>query len=240
MGVVRMAVALGALTMSVPLMAQDSRSRVDQSRVESGREARPRDSRDNVKDKSRAKDQGNGTGYSRNEIKTEGRSYPRNNPRSDDRGAREVRRVDPRVDPRGDVRVESRRRADERLDVRMGRRDDRYDRRDERYDRRATYHFNDRDFRQRDVLAITAWFRGSRGALVYGSRDQYVRRDRYDVRPGFFLSSMLFAHLEILPYDLDLELGLLPWYLERRIYGRSVLVIDVRTRLVVDVYDIDW
>jgi hypothetical protein len=127
-----------------------------------------------------------------------------------------------------------------RRDDRYDRRDERYDRRDERYDRRATYHFNDRDFRQRDLLAITAWFRGSRGALVFGSRDQYVRRDRYDFRPGIFLSSMLFARLEILPYDLDLELGLLPWYLERRLYGRTVLIIDLRTRLVVDVYDIDW
>jgi len=74
---------------------------------------------------------------------------------------------------------------------------------------------------------------------VYGGYDRDQYGVRYALRPGLYLSMSVFSRLDILPYDIEYELGELPWYLERRIYGRTVLVIDVRTRLVVDMYDID-
>ena len=83
---------------------------------------------------------------------------------------------------------------------------------------------------------ITIWFR-NRGLM---HAPAYGLRDRYDFRPGIYLSTMIFARLDVLPFDLELELGPLPWYLERRIYGRTVLVIDTRTRLLVDMYEMDW
>ena len=62
---------------------------------------------------------------------------------------------------------------------------------------------------------------------------------RYSFRPGIYLSLAVYSQLGVLPYDLEYELGDLPWYLERRIYGDTVLVIDRRTRMVVDIYQLD-
>lgn len=201
MRVLRTALALGALTLSVPVFAQGSRYGLDRTRVERGRAERGR------------------------VTPGDRRNQPEN--RFDRNGSRPSR-PDDRYD-----------RGDDRYD----RRDDRYDRRDDRYDRRDDYRIYDRERRSRDVVVISSWFRGLGHA--YGLRDRiYMRdriyRDRYDFRPGLYLSSVIFARLDVLPFDLVLRLGPLPWYCERRLYGRTVLVIDTRSRMIVDAYDIDW
>jgi len=71
-------------------------------------------------------------------------------------------------------------------------------------------------------------------------RDRLFYRDHHDFLPGLYLSPVIFTRLDLLPFDLALELGPLPWYCERRMYGRTVLIIDTRSRMIVDVYDIDW
>ena len=91
----------------------------------------------------------------------------------------------------------------------------------------------------RERIVISGWFRGY-GAPWLRMRDRVYDRDRYEFSPGFYLSPAVFARLDILPFDLVLQLGPLPWYLERRMYGRTVLIIDTRSRMIVDMYDIDW
>ncbi len=126
---------------------------------------------------------------------------------------------------------------------------DRYDRRDGRNDNRYSpygrfvpYRYGDRDFRSRDVLTITAWFRALPPARLsaYGYYDRGGLGVRYAFRPGLYLAMDVFMRLDVLPYDVELQLGELPWYLERRIYGNTVLVIDTRSRLVVDLFEVDY
>ncbi|MEK7239411.1 MAG: hypothetical protein AAB224_02400 [Gemmatimonadota bacterium] len=214
MRVLRAALAVGALTLSVPVLAQGSRYGLDRTRVDRSRVERPRVER--------------------------GRAEPGRV----EHGS-ETRRVDPRTSRRDDGRNvtpgDRRNQPDNRFDRsdnRPVRRDDRYDRRDDRYDRRDDYRVYDRDRRGRDVVVIGSWFRGLGHA--YGLRDRIYQRDRYDFRPGLYLSSVIFARLDMLPFDLVLRLGPLPWYYERRMYGRTVLIIDTRSRMIVDVYDVDW
>jgi hypothetical protein len=250
MGVYRTALVLGALTLSIPAFGQDSRYGVDRSRAERGRQDGRSDSRAESKNNDKNSGRNNGKSSAGKNGQEANRSYTPNGNRSytpgenrsytpgDNRTNRAGRRDETRADPR--VRVDDR---SNRVEVRTGRRDDQYDRRDTRYDRRdtrydgrANYRYDAGDFRRRDVPMITIWFR-NRGLM---HAPAYGLRDRYDFRPGIYLSTMILARLDVLPFDLELELGALPWYLERRIYGRTVLVIDTRTRLVVDMYDFDW
>lgn len=239
MGAYRKALVLGALTLSIPVFGQSSRSSDDRSRAEKGRV----DGRSDSRAKSENNGRNNGNNSARNTVQNDKRSYtpgdnrnasrndrPSYNP-NDVRTEKVGRRDETRVDPR--VRMDDR---TNRVDVRVERRDDRYDRRDVRYDGRANYRYDAGEFRRRDVPVITIWFR-NRGLM---HAPAYGLRDRYDFRPGIYLSTMIFARLDVLPFDLELELGPLPWYLERRIYGRTVLVIDTRTRLLVDMYEMDW
>lgn len=197
MRVLRAALAVGALTLSVPVFAQGGRYGLDRSRVERGRETR-RDDR---------------------------RTAPRAE-RPDDRrgGGRDVARDDRRP------------RTDDRFERREDRRDDRGD---IRYDRRDSDYRYDRERGLRDRIVISGWFRGY-GAPRLSVRDRVYYRERYDFRPGLYLSSVIFARLDVLPFELALRLGPLPWYCERRVYGQTVLIIDMRSRMIVDLYDIDW
>jgi hypothetical protein len=138
-------------------------------------------------------------------------------------------------------------RYDSRYDGRYdGRYDARYDRRpDPRYapyGYRAPYRYGDRDFRHRDVVRIGVWFRAlpSVRLATYGYYDRGYSGIRYVFRPGLSLSLAVYSQLHLLPIELELELGELPWYLERRIYGNTVLVIDTRSRLIVDLYELDY
>ena len=232
MGAYRKALVLGALTLSIPVFGQSSRSSDDRSRAEKGRV----DGRSDSRAKSENNGRNNGNNSARNTVQNDKRSYtprdnrnasrndrPSYNPndvRTDGVGRRDETRADPRV----------------RMDDRTNRVDVRVERRDVRYDGRANYRYDAGEFRRRDVPVITIWFR-NRGLM---HAPAYGLRDRYDFRPGIYLSTMIFARLDVLPFDLELELGPLPWYLERRIYGRTVLVIDTRTRLLVDMYEMDW
>ncbi len=249
MRVIRTALALGALAVSVPLLAQDGRFGKDRSRVERNGDAR------------------GGRNDNRNDRRTAPRSEDRTAPRSEARTVpRGDTRVAPRADPRGwdrgvgraeprgnapDVQHGSRDRRDEsRVVVRPPVVIDRYDHRTTpRYDPRGSasayrmpYRYGDRDFRQRDVLSITAWFRALPPARhsAYGYYGPNWGGVRHAFRPGLSLSMAVFMQLSVLPYELELELGELPWYLERRIYGNTVLVIDTRTRMIVDIFDIDY
>lgn len=217
MRVLRAALAVGALTLSVPVFAQGSRYGVDRSRVERGREARRDDRRTAPRAEPRA------------ESRTESRVAPREVPRAD---RTDHRRDDGREFARGDRRP--------RTDDRFDRRDVRPERRDAaRFDSRDRNYRYDRERGLRDRIVISGWYRGY-GVPRLSIRDRLFYRDRYDFRPGLYLSSVIFARLDILPFDLALELGPLPWYCERRMYGRTVLIIDTRSRMIVDMYDIDW
>jgi len=113
------------------------------------------------------------------------------------------------------------------------------------YGGRASYRYGDRDFRHRDVLRITMWYRSLPPTRLafYGYYDRYDRPwggVHYVFRPGLYLTFDVFTRLALLPYDLEYELGYLPWYLERRIYGNTVLVIDTRTRYIVDIFELDY
>jgi len=255
MRMIRTALALGALSMSVPAMAQDSRYGFDRSRVE-----RSGDSRGGKNDKradAGSAKRNDGRGESRGGGRVEPRvdNGNRNGNGNGNRGEARMEnrgqgRTDGRVEVRGrpDVSYDRRDRRDEPRVVlrppvvvdRWGRRDGRFESRYDAYDRRA-YRYGDRDFDHRDRLTITAWFRALPPArlAVYGYYDRGYEGVRYSFRPGLYLSMDVFGRLGVLPYDLEMELGGLPWYLERRLYGRTVLVIDVRTRMVVDMYDID-
>lgn len=205
MRVLRAALAVGALTLSVPVFAQGSRYGFDRSRTEQRRETRRDDRRDDRRD------------------------TPRVAPRID-------RRNDGRDDGRGVARDDRRTRTDGRFDRRDDRQDRRGDVRVESRDRGDRY---DRDRGLRDRIVISGWFRGY-GAARLSIRDRAYYRDRHDLRPGLILSSVILARLDILPFELALRLGPLPWYCERRLYGQTVLVIDSRSRMVVDAYDIEW
>jgi hypothetical protein len=159
----------------------------------------------------------------------------------------------------------------ERRDPRGGEPDGRYDRGDRRneprvvvrapvvinrYDNRSPravprpygrggYRYGDRDYRHREGLMITTWFRSLPPTRLayYGYYDRYDRPwggVRLVFRPGLYLTFDIFTRLAPLPYDLEYDLGELPWYLERRIYGSTVLVIDTRTRYIVDIFEIDY
>ena len=232
MGAYRKALVLGALTLSIPVFGQSSRSSDDRSRADKGRV----DGRSDSRAKSENNGRNNGNNSARNTVQNDKRSYT---PRDNRNASRNDR---PSYNP-NDVRTESVGRRDEtrvdprvRMDDRTNRVDVRVERCDVRYDGRANYRYDAGEFRRRDVPVITIWFR-NRGLM---HAPAYGLRDRYDFRPGIYLSTMIFARLDVLPFDLELELGPLPWYLERRIYGRTVLVIDTRTRLLVDMYEMDW
>lgn len=105
---------------------------------------------------------------------------------------------------------------------------------------RDTYRYGDRDFRHREIGMITSWFRRvGPPVAVYGYHDRWPE-PRYVFRPGLYLAMAVYTRLDLLPFDLEVELGLLPWYLERRLYGRTILVIDTRSRMIVDIYEIDY
>lgn len=254
MGVLRTALAVGAFAMSVPLLAQESRYGRDRGRSDQGesrvkgRSGNPGGTRGDDR-----LDRGGTRVTTRGEVPSVDR--PRaDRPRADrpgvnrpgeDRPGLDRSRVDaPRVEVRTSViprrdRWDPRDERRDRWDPRDGRRDDR---RLAPYGYRVVYRYGDRDFRQRDLFTISAWFRsiGPVRLSAYGIHDRGWDGDRRLFRPGLSLSMELLTRLHALPYDLEFELGVLPWYLERRLYGRTVLVIDVRTRVIVDMYDIDY
>lgn len=265
MRVVRTVLAVGVLAISVPALAQSGRGGMERSRPDRGNEARS--------DRGERKD-GNGRAERRAERREDGRVEPRGGsvigggrvaPRDGVPEARLGRR-----DPRGgapdgrydrrdpgvrvpDGRYDRRDRRDEpRVVVRAPVVIDRYDHRaphamprSSPYGRGAGYRYGDRDYRHRDVLRITTWYRSLPPARLafYGYYDRYDRSwggVRYVFRPGLYLTFDVFTRLAELPYDLEYELGILPWYLERRIYGNTVLVIDTRTRYIVDIFELDY
>ena len=237
MGMLRTALALGALAVSVPLLAQNGRYGVDRSRVEQ----RNGDGRDSKRGE-------NKNDRHANVPHSENRTAARPDPRSYDRG---TVRVDPRGGGREDRRGYGDRRDEARITVRAPVIIDRYDRHPApRYEPRVMppvygggrYRYGDHDFRSRDVFAISAWFRAlpPTRLAAYGYYGPGYSGIRYAFRPGLYLSFAVYTQLAPLPYDLEIELGELPWYLERRLYGSTVLVIDTRTRMVVDIYDIDY
>lgn len=232
MGAYRKALVLGALTLSIPVFGQSSRSSDDRSRADKGRV----DSRSDSRAKSENNGRNNGNNSARNTVQNDKRSYtPRDNRNTSRNDRPSYNPNDVRTAPVG-RRDETRADPRVRMDDRTNRVDVRIVRPDVRYDGRANYRYDAGEFRRRDVPMITIWFR-NRGLM---NAPAYGLRDRYDFRPGIYLSTMIFARLDVLPFDLELELGPLPWYLERRIYGRTVLVIDTRTRLVIDMYEMDW
>jgi hypothetical protein len=222
MGVLRTVVAMGALLVSVPMMAQPGRSGADRARADRGGDSR----------RERQEPRGGG-----------GRIEPR---RVEPRGG------DPRFRAPEWTRGRVERRDEPRIAVRPPVIIDRYDRYDRhaprvlpppvRYSTPVRYRYGDRDFRHRDVLIISTWFRALPPARLtaYGYYGPHYGGIRYVFRPGLYLSFAVYSELALLPYELELELGELPWYLERRIYGSTVLVIDRRSRLVVDIYDLDY
>lgn len=249
MGMLRTALALGALAVSVPLLAQNSRYGVNRSRVEErssdGRGNRTEKQNDRRKEAPRGENRNNARpapsapdrGTGRVEARVGGGEYRgwddrRNGGDRGDRARITVRppvvvdRYDHRAGPRYDPRYDGRR------DVRVM----------PRVYGGGRYRYGDRDFRSRDFAAISIWFRALPAARLaaYGYYGPGYGGIRYAFRPGLYLSMAVYMQLAPLPYDLELELGELPWYLERRIYGNTVLVIDTRTRLVVDLYDIDY
>ena len=188
----------------------------------------------------------------------QGRRDPRGGVPDVQRGRRDPRGGVPeaqqgRRDPRGgtpDGRYD--RRDNPRVVVRTPVVVDRYDNRSSRavprsgpYGRGPGYRYGDRDYRHRDVLRITTWYRSLPPVRLayYGYYDRYDRSwggVRFVFRPGLYLTFDIFTRLAPLPYDLEYELGILPWYLERRIYGNTVLVVDTRTRYIVDIFELDY
>ncbi|MBA4071516.1 MAG: hypothetical protein C0497_06725 [Gemmatimonas sp.] len=253
----RTVLAVGVLAISVPVLAQPGRSAVERSRADRGGEARDgRVEKGGSRHGERRVDgqaERRGGGTIADRIVPRGGTPEAQPGRRDPRG--EVPEAQPgRRDPWGgipDVRYDRRDRRDEsRVVVRAPVVINRYDHRAPRvvprpYGHEFVYRYGDRDFRHRDVLTITTWFRSLPPARLayYGYHDRYDRSwggVRYVFRPGIYLSFDVFTHLAVLPYDLEYELGILPWYLERRIYGNTVLVIDTRTRYIVDIFEIDY
>jgi len=258
MAVIRTALALAALTMSVPAFAQGSRYGWDRSRVETNARGGQSDNKSSARDSKRGGERTEARAGARSESRTDNKGGSRVDPRIGNRVPdRGTDRVPDRTSDRGG-RSEQRfggspighsdridRREESRIVVRPPVVVDRYDRRDNRYapiDHRASYRYGDREFRQRDLFTITAWFRALPPARLtaYGYYGPGWSGVRYAFRPGIYLSLSVYTRLDLLPMDLEYELGELPWYLERRIYGNTVLVIDTRSRLVVDMFEIDY
>jgi hypothetical protein len=241
----RTVLAVGVLAISVPALAQPGRHGKEQPRADRGNDARS----------GRVAPRGGGP-----EVQ-QGRRDPRGGGPEVQQGRRDPRGGEPggqydRRDPRiavPDGRYDRRdRRDDPRVVVRTPVVVDRYDDRSSRawprsgpYGRGGGYRYGDRDFRHRDVLRITTWYRSLPPTRLafYGYYDRYNRSWgglRIVFRPGLYLTFDIFTRLAPLPYDLEYELGELPWYLERRIYGNTVLVIDTRTRYIVDIFELDY
>lgn len=252
MYLLRTAIAIGALTVSLPGLAQDSRYGWDRGRAE-----RRDRGRDDGRSTDRSADRGGQRNEGRTDAKNESRGAPRVEPNNAGRGGdRGAGRVEPRGG--GGERGWERREARPVPDGRWDRRDEGrivvrppvvIDRRDNRYERRVIppghvyrYRYGDWDFRNREIITIGAWFRALPPARLtaYGYYGPSYTGLRYAFRPGLYLSVAVYDQLQWLPYELEEDLGELPWYLERRIYGNTVLVIDSRTRLIVDIFDLDY
>lgn len=269
MGVMRTVLAVGVLAISVPALAQPGRSAVDRSRADRGGETRSgrAEKGGNGRAERRVDDQSERRGGNI----MGGRIAPRGGAPEAQQGRRDPRGGVPEVQGRRDPRGGEPDGRYDRREPRIAAPDGRYERRDWRdeprvvvrtpvvinhYDNRSPravprpygrggYRYGDRDYRHREVLMITTWFRSLPPTRLayYGYYDRYDRPwggVRYVLRPGLFLTMDVFARLALLPYDLEYELGILPWYLERRIYGNTVLVIDTRTRCIVDIFEIDY
>ncbi|MDQ8153728.1 MAG: hypothetical protein P3B98_03610, partial [Gemmatimonadota bacterium] len=157
MGVLRTALAFGTLTLSVPVLAQDSRYGFDRSRVERGREKGGRSG--DTRGEGRPEGRGESRGENRGTPRVEPRGEPRATPRADDRDGRNNRGLG-RNEPRGGVsenRYDPRDRREDRGIVvrppvgvdRDGRRDGRWDgrydgRNDGRYDARTDVRYGSR------------------------------------------------------------------------------------------------
>lgn len=259
MGVLRTAVVLGSLALTVPALAQDGRFGWDRTRGERGRDDRAKDDRGNRG--GRGSPRGADDRTSRDATpRDDARSDPRNVPRvgkpdgsGRESGGRDVGNREPGSRDLGNRDFSNRSSGNRGVGREYGRGNDRgydrgydrgHDRRPEprvrvemyRRDREVRYDF---DRRRRDAIIISRFFRGNHGRGL-GGRDRYIRLERRDFRPGIYLSAIILSELDVLPFDLELDLGPLPWYCERRIYGRTVVVIDTRYGLVVDAFDIDW
>jgi hypothetical protein len=247
---------VGTLALSVPLFAQGGRFEPDRSRGEQRRDDRSGDRRGDrtieARTGKRTDPRATPRAESRVVPRAESRVIPRANPRTEQRSRpvepwsrgedrRDERRVDRpdrredrnRFESRGSVRTYDTRTYDTRTyDSR------RYDPRG--YGRRTSeYRVYDFDRGRREAVFIGGWFRGHwELGRAYRERGYGLERQVFD--RGIYLSAIVLGRLELLPFDLELELGELPPYLERRMYGRTVLVIDMRTRMVIDVYDVDW
>ena len=255
MGVIRTTVVVGALALSIPVYAQGGRFGGDRSRPE-----QKSDSRSNDRGNDRGKARGNRGADPRATPRSESRASGRNEPRVERPVERPVvRRDDPRAGSRGEPRSEPR--SEPRTDQR-GRPADPWNRGNDRQDRsryenrdrdrgagqvyvRRAPDYGGRDYRvydydrgRREAVFIGGWFR-IHGVSI-SIRSGMASRDRYDFRRGIYLDPFVLTRLELLPFDLELQLGDLPPWYERRMYGRTVLVIDMRTRMVVDVFDVDW
>ena len=213
MGVIRTVVAVGALALSVPVYAQGGRFGGDRSRSEQ-------------KNDNRGDDHGDDRGTRGAEPRKGQRGRPAEPwNRGDERADRS--RYETRGNGRGNGHAYGRRDRDDR-----DRDNDRGYRRG--YDRRVY----DYDRGRREAVFIGGWFRVH--GVSISIRSHMASRDRYEFRRGLSVDPFVLTRLELLPFDLELELGDLPPYYERRMYGRTVLVIDLRTRMVVDVFDVDW
>ncbi|HEY3288379.1 MAG TPA: hypothetical protein VGJ96_14760 [Gemmatimonadaceae bacterium] len=228
MGVTRLAVVAAMLALSVPVYAQPGRYGGDRGRDDRGKD------RGNRSEDRDDKERGNRREGRRDEPRGGGGIIGRVEPRyggPDNRDFRRDRRDEPRIAVRTPVYI------------------DRYPYRERgprfvppgHMRREVYYRYGDRDWRQREYVTITAWFRSLPPARLtaYGYYGPDYGHVRYAFRPGIYLSMAVYGQLGILPYDLEDELGELPWYLERRIYGDTVLVIDSRTRQVVDIFELD-
>ena len=236
MRVIRTAVAVGALALSVPVYAQAGRGDSNSSKTEQRQGGRGGD-----RGGDRGESRGSGSAGARSGQRPERRTAPRAESRPTFRG-------ESRPSPWNETRA----RGNDVWSRRGDGRDDRADR--GRYDPRVTewvrdrrgyddrsygYRAYDLDRGRRERTVIGWWFRGH-GGLSISVRSHLYGRDRYDFRRGVYLSSVVVSRLELLPFDLELELGDLPPYCERRMYGQTVLVIDMRTMLVIDAYDVEW
>ncbi|MBI2406975.1 MAG: hypothetical protein HYV19_01550 [Gemmatimonadetes bacterium] len=237
MGVMRTMLAVGLVVASVPIMAQPGRR--DGDRGQGGRAVnRPDTRREQAKG-----DRGETRVERRDDRRSDPRGGARVDPRTSDRGDRggwdgARRAPDPRVYRRDEPRVV----------VRQPVVIDRYDARGPRfvppgrYGHPVRYRYGDRDYRHREYVTISTWFRALPPArlVAYGYYGPTYGGIRYVFRPGLSLSFAVYGQLSVLPYELEIELGELPWYMERRIYGNTVLVIDTRTRQIVDMFEIDY
>lgn len=274
MGVMRTVLAVGVLAISVPALAQPGRNGTDRTRADRGNDARSGRVEKGGNGRAERRSSG-APERSGGSIIGGGRIASRGGVPEAQQGRRDPRGGVPalqhgRRDPRGGAPDGQYNRRDPRVGMPDGRYD-RRDRRDEprvvvrtpvvvnRYDSRSPramprsgpygrgpgYRYGDRDYRHRDVLRMTTWYRSLPPARLayYGYYDRYDRSwdgVRFVFRPGLYLTFDIFTRLAPLPYVLEYELGILPWYLERRIYGNTVLVVDTRTRYIVDIFELDY